>query len=160
MEATFNYYMLSFYLKYFPGSIFENAAIFALSDFAAFIIAGVILKYFSLNNGFRISLSIAFTGGALYLFTSSYANLVPIFICLARVGQTMTFNVSVISVNKLFPTKFISTAYGVVNMFAHCFACLSAGMAEIPDPYPFIIFETLIVIAAFFTFKIKEVKNM
>lgn len=72
----------------------------------------------------------------------------------------MTFNVSVISVNRLFPTKYISTAYGVVNMFAHCFACFSSLVAEIPDPYPFIVFEALIVIAAFATLKIKEVKNL
>jgi hypothetical protein len=62
MEATFNYYLLSFYLKYFPGSIFENAGIFALSDFGAFIIAGVVLKLVSIPNAFRIALSIAFTG--------------------------------------------------------------------------------------------------
>ena len=160
MEATFNYYLLSFYLKYFPGSIFENAGIFALSDFGAFIIAGVVLKLVSIPNAFRIALSIAFTGGMLYLCTSDNAGLVPVFICLARVGQTMTFNVSVISVNRLFPTKYISTAYGVVNMFAHCFACFSSLVAEIPDPYPFIVFEALIVIAAFATLKIKEVKNL
>jgi hypothetical protein len=72
----------------------------------------------------------------------------------------MTYNVSVISVNRLFPTKFISTAYGVVNMFAHIFACLSALIAEVPNPYPFLIFESLIVVAMFATFKIKEVKNL
>jgi len=72
----------------------------------------------------------------------------------------MQYNVSVISVNRTFPTKYISTAYGVVNMFAHIFACFSSLMAEVPDPYPFIAFEVLIVIAAFATFKIKEVKNL
>ena len=86
MEATFNYYLLSFYLKYFPGSIFENAGIFALSDFGAFIIAGVVLKLVSIPNAFRIALSSAFTGGMLYLCTSDNAGLVPVFICLARVG--------------------------------------------------------------------------
>ena len=160
MEATFNYYLLTFYLKYFPGNIFENAGIYALSDFAAFIIAGVVLKFLSISNSFRVCLTLAFTGGMLYLCTSNKANLVPLFICLCRVGQTMTYNVAVISVNRLFPTKFISTAYGVVNGFAHIFACLSSLIAEIPNPYPFMIFEALIVVAAFATMRIKEVKNL
>lgn len=72
----------------------------------------------------------------------------------------MTFNVAVISVNRLFPTKFTSTAYGVVNGFAHVFACLSSLVAEIPNPYPFMVFEALVVMAAFATLKIKEVKNL
>ena len=43
MQAIFNYYLLSFYLKYFPGSIFENTAIFAISDLVAFLVVGVVL---------------------------------------------------------------------------------------------------------------------
>ena len=86
--------------------------------------------------------------------------LIPIFICLSRAGQTMAYNVSVISVSKLFPTKFISTAYGVVNMCAHVFACFAPLMAEIPDPYPYIVFEFLTIIAAVASFRIREVKNL
>lgn len=86
MEATFNYYLLTFYLKYFPGSIFVNAGIFALSDLAAYAIAGILIKCVSIPNAFRIALGTAFTGGMLYLCTSNNVNLVPIFICLARVG--------------------------------------------------------------------------
>jgi len=160
MESTFNFYLLTFYLKYFPGSIFENAGVYALSDLAAYVIAGIVLKLVSIPNAFRISLSIAFTGGMIYLFTSDNLTLVPIFICLCRVGCSMQYNVSVISINRTFPTKYISTAYGVVNMFAHIFACFSSLIAEVPNPYPFIIFEALIVVAALATFKIKEVKNL
>jgi hypothetical protein len=86
MEATFNYYLLTFYLKYFPGNIFENAGIYALSDFAAYIIAGVVLKFLSIANSFRVCFVLAFTGGMCYLCTSSNANLVPLFICLCRIG--------------------------------------------------------------------------
>jgi len=45
-------------------------------------------------------------------------------------------------------------------MFAHIFACFSSLVAEVPNPYPFIIFEALIAVAALATFKIKEVKNL
>jgi cell shape-determining protein MreD len=86
MAATFNYYMLTFYLKYFPGNIFENAAIYAISDLAAFMISGLVLKFLSIANSFRVAMTTAFIGGMLYLCTSDNPKLIPIFICLARVG--------------------------------------------------------------------------
>ena len=70
----------------------------------------------------------------------------------------MQFNVTIICVNKLFPTKFVATAYGIVNLIAHIFACLSPLVAEIPNPYPFIMFETLLVFDVLASFKITEVK--
>jgi len=42
-EASFNFYLLNFYLKYFPGNIYENSTFFACSDLVAFILAGVFL---------------------------------------------------------------------------------------------------------------------
>ena len=71
----------------------------------------------------------------------------------------MIFNISVMAVNRLFPTQFVSTAYGCTNLVAHVFACLSALVAEIPNPLPFLIFECLLVVAALMTFKITEVNS-
>ena len=42
-EASFNFYLLTFYLKYFPGNIFENSTFFACSDLVAFVLAGLFL---------------------------------------------------------------------------------------------------------------------
>ena len=77
---------------------------FALSDMLAFILAGIALKITSLHNGIRIGVVLAFTGGLLYLCLSENISLVPLVICLARVGQTMIFNISVMAVSRLFPT--------------------------------------------------------
>ena len=42
--GMFNFYLITFYLKYFPGSIFKNSLWFALSDFVSFLISGTFLK--------------------------------------------------------------------------------------------------------------------
>ena len=42
-EASFNFYLLTFYLKYFPGNIFENSTFFACSDLIAFVLCGIFL---------------------------------------------------------------------------------------------------------------------
>ena len=84
--AAFNFYLLSFYLKYFPGNIFENSVFYACSDLVAMLLVAAALKLTSMQNGIRIACLIAITGGVMYLFLSNKEDLIPLIICLARVG--------------------------------------------------------------------------
>ncbi len=159
-EASFNFYLLNFYLKYFPGNIFQNSFYFACSDLTAFVLAGLFLQYTSMKTSIRIGAILGGTGGMLYLCLSDRLDLIPIMICLARVGQSIIFNTAIISVNRLFPITLVATAYGVVNFFAHLFACLSPFVAEIKNPFPFIVFEALIGVAIFSSFFITELSTV
>lgn len=84
--AAFNFYLLSFYLKYFSGNIFENSVFYAFSDLVAMLLVAAALKLTSMQNGVRIACLIAITGGVMYLFLSDKEDLIPLIICLARVG--------------------------------------------------------------------------
>jgi len=138
--SSFNFYMLTFFLKYFPGNIFENSLCFAISDLIAFTLSGVVIKYTRVNNGFRLAFLISSIGGTLYLLFYTQTAFIPIFVCLSRIGVTMAFNLGYISVPRLFPIKFQSTVYAVVNLFAHLIACSGPIVAEMPHPIPFIAF--------------------
>ena len=104
--SSFNFFMLTFFMKYFPGNIFENSLCFAVSDIIAFTMSGVIIKYTKVNNGFRLAFMISSFGGVLYIFFGSVTAFIPVFVCFCRVGVTMAFNLGYISVPRLFPTKF------------------------------------------------------
>jgi hypothetical protein len=39
--SAFNYYMIGFLMKYFPGNVFINSATSSLSEVAACVLAGV-----------------------------------------------------------------------------------------------------------------------
>lgn len=156
-EGTFNFYLLTFYIKYFPGNLFVNNLYFACSDLCAFVLAGALLHYCSLKTAIRTGATIAFIGGVLYLSTSNVQDLIPIMVCFSRLGQSCIFNITLISVNKLFPTLFVANAYGIVNFCAHCFACLSPLVAEIKDPYPFSFFLAFVLVAIFSSFFLQEV---
>lgn len=54
----FNYYLINFSLRYFPGSIYANIVTVALADIFGYSISGVILKKTSL----KFSLLIGYTG--------------------------------------------------------------------------------------------------
>ena len=43
--ASFNFYLITFYLKYFPGNIFVNSLCFAVADALAFSSSGIFLRF-------------------------------------------------------------------------------------------------------------------
>ena len=158
-EGIFNYYTLTFYLKYFPGNLFTNSLFFACSDLLAFVFAGMLLYFTSVRFAIRVGSAFAAIGGFLYLFLSPHAALIPFIVCFSRVGQSTIFNITLISVSRLFPTLFTANAYGIVNFCGHSVACLAPFVAELNDPAPFIVFLSLIAVAVLSSFFIEEVKS-
>lgn len=45
MTAAFNTFLITFYLKYIPGSIYVNNMYFSGSDLVGFLMAGIAFKY-------------------------------------------------------------------------------------------------------------------
>jgi hypothetical protein len=71
----------------------------------------------------------------------------------------MIINTATVCLTRLFPTQYVATAYGVVNFISHLFACLSPFIAEINNPYPFIVFEGLVCVAIFTSFVLTEIPS-
>ena len=151
--------MLTFFLKYFPGDIFENSLFFAASDLIAFGMSGIVLKKTKVTRGLSLAFIIAICGGSIYIMFSTVTAMIPFMICLARVGVTMAYNIGYVSVNRLFPTQFQATVYGIVNLSAHLVACLAPIVAEIQQPYPFIAFLIAILISSFATSMLTEIET-
>lgn len=49
LMSSFNFYLITFYLKSFPGSIYVNSICFAGADMIAFMSSGIILKKLSIS---------------------------------------------------------------------------------------------------------------
>lgn len=148
---AFNWYLMTFFLKYFPGNIFENSFCFALSDIVAFGLVGVVLKKTNVCTGLYIAFWVEFVGGVLFLNYHQDVNLVPVIICFCRVGATMAYNIGYVSPKELFPTLYIATVYGQVNVFAHLVACLGPIVAELAFPMPFVAYLSCMTLAVFAT---------
>ena len=43
LHGSFNFYLITFYLKYFPGNIFVNAMSFATADLIAYTSSGILI---------------------------------------------------------------------------------------------------------------------
>ena len=49
LHGSFNFYLITFYLKSFPGNIFVNSMCFASADLIAYMSCGIVLKYFMIR---------------------------------------------------------------------------------------------------------------
>ncbi|CDW90772.1 solute carrier family member 5 [Stylonychia lemnae] len=157
--SMFNFYLITFYLKYFPGSIFSNSKWFAVSDFISFLISGNILKRTNPQKTLFCSYLFSGLGSLTYLLFYWDVRLVPLFILMSRIGNSMAFNTVYVSNNRLFPTKFMTSTYGIVNFVSHLYAIGAPLMAEISDPYPFTAFLLHSCIGAICSFFLKEINK-
>ena len=76
----------------------------------------------------------------MYLLFYWDLRLVPIFILMSRMGNSMAFNTVYVSNNRFFPTRYLASTYGIVNFVSHFVAVGAPLLAEMPDPYPFVVF--------------------
>ena len=142
--SSFNFYLITFYLKKFPGSIYINSIVFAFADMVAFASSGLILKYFLISQGLSFSYGLSLISGILYLIfhdmEEQFPWLIPVLVCFCRVGGSMSFNIGYISVARLFPTRFVATVFGIVNFVSHSVTVGAPMVAELPEPIPFFVF--------------------
>ena len=134
LHGSFNFYLITFYLKYFQGNIYVNSMCFASADFIAYLCSGMVLKFFMIRQGFALSYSMALFGGTMILiFTNTNSTwLIPVLVSFSRVGAAMSFNIGYVSVSRLFPTQFTTTAFGIVNMVSHLITIGAPMVAETP----------------------------
>lgn len=78
----------------------------AFSDIFAYAGSHYVLNFFGLKKSVILSLSTAGLGSVLYIFFFHSLNMIPIFIVLCRIGNSMLLNIMYVTNNTLFPTQF------------------------------------------------------
>lgn len=68
LHASFNFYLITFYLKSFPGNMYVNSMCFASADMIAYMSCGVVIKFFMIKQGLAFSFSLSLLSGIFYLF--------------------------------------------------------------------------------------------
>ena len=104
MCTAFGFYFVIFYMKYFPGNIFENFIAFSIADSVAYSMSGVLLKKTNLSKALIISYTISSVSGICYLFLYDNDNAFTVIIIMCKMGISMSYNILFVSVGILFPT--------------------------------------------------------
>ena len=146
--SSFNYYLMSFFLKYIPGNIYENTSISSGAEITAYITSGYIIKVLGFRISYIIAFAIATSGGVLMVIFQNDDNMMAVFVLLSKLGIAFAFNNSYLATPRLFPVALTGTAFGLCNVLARFCTVLSPLVAEIAYPMPMIIFASISGISA------------
>ncbi len=153
---VFNFFLLSFYFKYFPGSIFINTTLIAVADMVSYLVSGLLLKCLNTNKALILAQTISATGAILYFFLYENAVAIPFVIIMSRIGNSMSFNTMYVTNNRLFPVYFLASSFGLLNFISHLVGVGAPMVAEVADPLPFAVFLANAVIALIASLFLKE----
>jgi len=154
--------MVGFLLKYFPGSIYVNGSISALSEVTATLSAGYFYAKVGVKKAFVISFAISALGGCGILWykisTDFYSGgddpsieswLFPFLVLFAKFGISSAFCICFLCNLDLFPVLFAATALGFCNFPARLATIFSPEVAEIQSLLPMILFSSLSIMTMF-----------
>lgn len=157
--CSFNFYLLSFLLKYIHGNIYVNSIVSSVADMIAYSVSGYLFSKLKVKKSLLIYWTVAFVGGIVLLILEGVnANdyLVATFVMISRLGMSSSFNTVYLSTPYLFPVIYCSTCMGIFNFWARLVAVVSPVIAEIDYPIPMCLFSGTAAIAFVFALFIKE----
>jgi len=150
--ASFNYYMVTFLLKYFPGDFFVNCIVSSSADITACAFSGLIYQRLGAKQSLQLCYVIATVAGAAILAyehniglfsgepTGEISVLFPVLILVSQFFVTACFNTLYIANSHLFPVLFVSTAQGISNFIARLSTGFSPQLAEVHSLLPMTVF--------------------
>ena len=130
LTCSLNSTLISFLLKYFPGNMYVNGSVSAISEIIATGLAGVIYEKMGCKKAFVCMYALSTIGGiGIVIFEMSvnfYQSnvelqtgwLFPTLVLFAKFGISSAFTLNYLCNVDLFPVLFASTAYGFCNFFA------------------------------------------
>ncbi len=148
VAASFNLYMIGFYLKYVSSNLFVSTLIACLGDIPLSVAGGFTYHHLGPKRAMSIFLCVAIIGG---ISLSTWADtdsgmptaVISLLVLLTRSGIKATFDSCYLANSTIFPAIFAGTAFGFCNLGAKIVTIFSAPMAEVQPPVPMIILSCL-----------------
>jgi Na+/melibiose symporter-like transporter len=126
--CSINSSILSYSVVDLPGDIYKNTFGSTLAEITATICATFIYANLQAEKTFVISFCLAIFGGFLVVTSGEiYADLMPAFVILAKLGLSSANLASQIAQVELFPTLFCATSLGICSF--------ASNLATIVAPY-------------------------
>lgn len=166
LTSSFNYYLVGYLLKYFPGSIYMNSCISVMSELISLTLSGFVYQALGPRITLTFFFSISTIGGLLILIfhfaTNTFGEsdtsillegysvpsyVFPVLVLIAKFGTSAGFNLAYVANAEVFPPLFQGTAMGMCNFFARAFTSLAPVVAEIIGYTPMLVFTMANVFA-------------
>jgi len=128
-----SYYLVSFFIKYFKGSIYINSFLFGIASLIGVTLFSILINYISTKRLFILSFLMTFIGSLGFTLTRNYESLVPLWILLMVVSLSIQFSLCYYTNVELFSPTFRTRIFSLWNIIARCFTVISPMLVELMD---------------------------
>ena len=150
ITCNFGYYMINFYAKYMPGSIFIIQVASSLAESVANGSAHFVSKRLDAKKGFICCFILTCIAAILLLFANTFKPLkalVPFFVLVAKGGVTMAFCFVYFAPLQFYDSKYMGLVMGGINFFARISTIAAPMVAEVGGSVPMATLITLATLA-------------
>ncbi len=156
IASTFCYFLMDFFVKYLPGSIYVNQLVASLSMFG-YLMAEPLAAITNNKQTQLISFVIALIA-LLIMLLCHHLNeyLFALIFLLMKSAYCMNFSALFCIHNDLFPTQLLASSYGFCNFLARLFTLLAPLLAEVENrEIPMYVMIVITLLALFATIGLK-----
>jgi Na+/melibiose symporter-like transporter len=147
------YYIITFYLKYVPGSIFTLSYAGGLAEGISPLLAIPLSRKIGLKRTLLVAFSFNTIGSLMLWIFNTNDQLSYVFIFVMKSGMFLAFALIYTGNSFFFSSDIASTCIGICNIFCRVGSIFAPVIAEMPRPQPLIILAVLSfasVVSAFF----------
>ena len=139
--TSFNFYLISYQLKYSKGNLFINSYLTNITQIAGSSFGGVVYSKMGMKFTCQCCYGISLFATVLMMSVGNSSTLLnALNIIFVRFACSSMFNVVYLANSEIFPPLFSSTIFGICNTFSRILTILAPMVAELQEPIPKIIF--------------------
>lgn len=132
VSGSFNYFLISYQLKYIEGNMYINSIVSSSSELVAFMVAGAFTERVGIKPTLLISYVIAIFGMASLAYDKPNNQLLlAIFVLGSKYGVSQVFNVAYYANVCIFPVRIVASSYGLCNIVARICTVFAPYVAEL-----------------------------
>jgi len=138
VACSFSYYLINFFIKYMPGSFYQNQAINGASESLCNVIAIFMNKYLNQKKSLLISFLVCAISCALVMVAemTEITAIIPIGVVGGKGGITIAFCFFYFITVDYFAPHYLGLVMGISNFFGRFSTVLAPAIAEVDEPVP------------------------
>jgi hypothetical protein len=162
VTCSFSYYLINFYVKYLPGSIYTNQIVNSLSESIANGLAVVVVAILSIKRGYFASYLICGISAFLVILSESSGtdSLIPIAVLGAKAGISIAFCFLYFSTVNYFESQYLGLVMGFSNVVGRLSTIAAPMIAEQPDPIPMVSCIVLCMVSLFSSMQLEQPESL
>mmetsp|Transcript_1426 Transcript_1426/g.1944 ORF Transcript_1426/g.1944 Transcript_1426/m.1944 type:complete len:190 (-) Transcript_1426:22-591(-) len=156
--CAFNFYLITFLANTFE-QVYVIAFCLSLADLLAYTLSGCLVKRIGTRFSLFYSMLLASIGGVLILaygLQHEDSRLFPVLFFISKFGTTTAFGTAYVGNTEVFPVEIAASAMGICMVLARVFSSVQFLFMQMAQPAPMIIFTGGSVIAAIFSFMLRD----